>query len=74
VSVTSAKVGPFDLGTVVLRFGLNIDPYTARVNVTPTTSEPVLQGYGVTINLVGDTFINIAEITSSMFKTVPDQP
>jgi len=41
VSVTSAVVGPFDLGTVVLRFGLNIDPTTARVNVTPTSSEPI---------------------------------
>ncbi len=41
VSVTSAKVGPFDLGTVVLRFGLNIDPYTAQVNVSPNSSEPI---------------------------------
>jgi hypothetical protein len=41
VSVTSAKVGPFDLGTVVLRFGLNINPYTAQVNVSPTSSEPI---------------------------------
>jgi hypothetical protein len=41
VSVTSATVGPFDLGTVVLRFGLTIDPYTARVSVTPTSSEPI---------------------------------
>jgi hypothetical protein len=41
VSVTSATVGPFDLGTVVLRFGLAIDPYTARVSVTPTSSEPI---------------------------------
>jgi hypothetical protein len=41
VAVTSAVVGPFDLGTVVLRFGLNIDPYTARVSVSPTTSEPI---------------------------------
>jgi hypothetical protein len=41
VSVTSADVGPFDLGTVVLRFGLNIDPTTARVNVEPTNSEPI---------------------------------
>jgi hypothetical protein len=47
VSVTSATVGPFDLGTVVLRFGLAIDPYTAQVSVTPTSSEPIptiLQG------------------------------
>ena len=31
VSVTSATIGPFDLGTVVIRFGLHIDPYTAQV-------------------------------------------
>jgi hypothetical protein len=41
VSVTSAVVGPFDLGTVVLRFALKIDPYTARVSVDPTASEPI---------------------------------
>ena len=41
VSVTSAVVGPFDLGTVVLRFGLEIDPYTAQVSVTPTSREPI---------------------------------
>ncbi len=34
----------------------------------------VLQGYGVKIDLVGSTFINKAGITSSTFKTVPDQP
>ncbi len=47
VSITSATVGPFDLGTVVLRFGLTIDPNTAQVSVTPTSSElipTILQG------------------------------
>jgi hypothetical protein len=34
----------------------------------------VLQGYGVTINLRGETFISKAGITSSAFHTVPDQP
>jgi hypothetical protein len=34
----------------------------------------VLQGYGVTVDLVGDTFISKAGITSSTFKTVPDAP
>jgi hypothetical protein len=34
----------------------------------------VLQGYGVTIDLVGTTFISKAGITSSTFKTVPDAP
>jgi hypothetical protein len=34
----------------------------------------VLQGYGVTVDLVGTTFISHAGITSSTFKTVPDVP
>ena len=34
----------------------------------------VLQGYGVTIDLVGATFISKSGITSTTFKTVPDQP
>jgi hypothetical protein len=34
----------------------------------------VLQGYGVTIDLIGDTFISKAGITSTTFHTVPDQP
>jgi hypothetical protein len=34
----------------------------------------VLHGYGVSVNLVGTTFINKAGITSSTFKTVPDVP
>jgi uncharacterized repeat protein (TIGR01451 family) len=34
----------------------------------------VLQGYGVTIHLVGDTFISNKGITSSTFKSVPDVP
>ena len=34
----------------------------------------VLQGDGVRVDLVGDTFISKAGITSSTFKTVPDVP
>lgn len=34
----------------------------------------VLQGYGVTVDLVGTTFINKAGVTSSTFKTIPDVP
>jgi hypothetical protein len=34
----------------------------------------VLQGYGVTVNLVGMTFISKAGVTSTTFKTVPDVP
>ena len=36
--------------------------------------EIVLQGYGVKIVLTGNTFISKSGITSSTFKTVPDQP
>lgn len=41
VSITSAVVGPFDLGTVVIRFDLHIDPYTAQVSIDPSGSEPI---------------------------------
>lgn len=41
VSVTSAVVGPFDLGTVVIRFGLRLDPHTTQVSVDPTPTEPI---------------------------------
>ena len=34
----------------------------------------VLQGYGVTIDLVGTTFISKAGVTSTTFKAVPDVP
>ncbi len=34
----------------------------------------VLQGYGVTVDLVGSTFISKAGITTSTFKNVPDVP
>ena len=34
----------------------------------------VLQGYGVTVYLQGETFISKAGITSSTFKSVPDVP
>jgi uncharacterized repeat protein (TIGR01451 family) len=34
----------------------------------------VLQGYGVTVDLVATTFISHAGITSSTFKTLPDVP
>lgn len=34
----------------------------------------VLQGYGVTVDLHGETFISNAGVTSSTFRAVPDQP
>jgi hypothetical protein len=41
VAITSAKVGPFDLGTVVVREALRIDPTTAVVTVDATASDPI---------------------------------
>jgi hypothetical protein len=41
VSVTSAKVGPFDLGTVVIRFALDINPTTGQVEINGSTSDPI---------------------------------
>jgi hypothetical protein len=41
VSVTSATVGPFDLGTVVIRFALQINPITAQPEIDSTGSDPI---------------------------------
>ncbi len=41
VSITSAKVGPFDLGTVVIRFALDINPGTAQVEISANGSDPI---------------------------------
>ncbi len=52
VSITSAKVGPFDLGTVVIRFGLHIDPNTAQVSIDSAGSDPIphiIQGIVVNV-------------------------
>ena len=41
VSITAAKVGPFDLGTVVVREALKVNPETAEVFVDATGSDPI---------------------------------
>ena len=41
VAITAAKVGPFDLGTVVVREALRVDPETAEVSVDATGSDPI---------------------------------
>lgn len=41
VSVTSAKVGPFDLGTVVVHLPLAIDPVTAQVSIPSDAQEQI---------------------------------
>jgi hypothetical protein len=39
--VTPAVAGPFDVGTVVVRVGLNLDPTTAEVMVDGNSSDPI---------------------------------
>jgi hypothetical protein len=41
VAITAAKAGPFDLGTVVIREALSINPETAEVFVDATGSDPI---------------------------------
>jgi hypothetical protein len=41
VVITTAKVGPFDLGNVVIRQALRIDPGTAEVTSDGTGSDPI---------------------------------
>jgi hypothetical protein len=41
VSITAAKVGPFDLGTVVVRQALRVNPDTAEVFVDASSSDPI---------------------------------
>lgn len=40
-AITSAKAGPFDLGTVVVREALRVNPETAEVFVDATGSDPI---------------------------------
>jgi hypothetical protein len=47
VAITPAKVGPFDLGNVVIRQALKVDPVTAEVSTDGSSSDPIphiLQG------------------------------
>jgi hypothetical protein len=41
VAITAAKAGPFDLGTVVLRYAFKIDPETGEVFIDATGSDPI---------------------------------
>lgn len=41
VAITAAKVGPFDLGTVVVREALRVNPETGEVFVDATGSDPL---------------------------------
>jgi len=40
-AITAARVGPFDLGTVVVRYALKVNPETAEVFIDATGSDPI---------------------------------
>lgn len=40
-AITSARVGPFDLGTVVVRSAIRIDPRTGQASIDATGSDPI---------------------------------
>ena len=40
-AITPAVAGPFDLGTVVVRLGVTVDPVSARIHVLGSSSEPI---------------------------------
>ncbi|MET0557719.1 MAG: hypothetical protein ABW065_03485 [Solirubrobacterales bacterium] len=40
-AITAAKVGPFDLGTVVIRQALKVNPETAEVSIDSAKSDPI---------------------------------
>jgi hypothetical protein len=51
-AITAAKVGPFDLGTVVVRQALKINPETAEVFIDATGSDPIPHIIdGITVHL-----------------------
>ena len=41
IAITAAKVGPFDLGTVVVHLPLNIDPITAQVSIPAGAADQI---------------------------------
>jgi len=59
VSITSATVGPFDLGTVVIRFALRINPITAQAEIDGSGSDPIPHIIDGIVVHVGDIHVYI---------------
>ena len=62
VSITSATVGPFDLGTVVIRFALRINPTTAQVEIDSAGSDPIP-------HIIDGIVVNVREIHAYVDRT-----
>lgn len=80
VFVTPAIAGPFDLGTVVVRAALYIDPHTAQVSVKSDPFPTILDGIPLDIRSVGvemnrpdftlnPTSCDVMSVTGSMLST-----
>ena len=41
VTINSATVGPFDLGTIVIRSAFQVDPLTAQLRIDSSASDPI---------------------------------
>jgi hypothetical protein len=55
VAIDSAKVGPFDLGTVVIRSAIRVNPQTAQVAIDSAGSDPIphiLQGFPLRLRTI----------------------
>ena len=72
---SASKIGLATVHTPILPGGLSGPAiFVSHGNESFPSLTMVLQGDGVTIDLVGSTFISKAGITSTTFKTVPDSP
>jgi hypothetical protein len=72
---SASKIGEAHATTPILPVPLNGPAYfVSNGNAKFPELIVVLQGYGVTVDLHGETFISKAGITSSTFATVPDVP